>query len=76
MSGEAISDDELMVLFEAARWAPSNNNEQPWRFVYSHAGSESWDKFFGFLVEFNQMWAKNASVLVCLIAKRHFRMES
>ncbi len=70
MSGEAISEEELMSLFEAARWAPSSSNNQPWRFIYANNGSDNWDDLFGLLVEFNQMWAKNAGVLVCLIAKK------
>jgi Nitroreductase family len=36
MSGEEISDTELMRLFEAARWAPSSYNGQPWRFIYAN----------------------------------------
>ena len=35
MSGEELSDEELFSLFEAARWAPSSYNNQPWRFVYA-----------------------------------------
>lgn len=72
MSGEEISDEELMALFEAARWAPSSYNAQPWRFIYAKKGSEQWDKFFNLLVEFNQSWAKNAAVLVLIISRRHF----
>jgi len=70
MGGEKISKKELMTLFEAARWAPSSSNNQPWRFVYANNGSKHWKKFFDLLVEFNQMWAKNASVLVCLCTKK------
>ena len=72
MLGEPISDEELFTLFEAARWAPSNNNEQPWRFVYAKKGTKDFDKFFNLLIEFNQLWCKNASVLICLIAKKTF----
>lgn len=70
MSGEDLSDEELFTLFEAARWAPSSSNIQPWRFIYAKKGSENWSKFFGVLGEFNQLWCKNASVLVCLISKK------
>jgi nitroreductase len=70
MSGEALEDKELMSLFEAAKWAPSSSNIQPWRFIYAKKDSEHWEKFFNTLVEFNQLWCKNASVLVCLIAKK------
>ena len=51
MSGEEIDYDMLMSLFEAARWAPSSYNNQPWRFIYARRGSEHWDTLFGLLVE-------------------------
>lgn len=74
MSGEAISREQLMVLFEAARWAPSSYNNQPWRFLYAHRETEQWELFFDLLVEFNQGWAKNAGVLVLFISKTTFDM--
>jgi nitroreductase len=70
MSGEPISDEELFPLFEAARWAPSSSNLQPWRFIYAKRDTPNWNKFFNLLVEFNQMWCKNAAALVCLISKK------
>lgn len=72
MSGETISDDELMPLFEAARWAPSSYNNQPWRFVYAKRGTPHWELLFGLLVEFNQQWAKNAAALVVVLSKKTF----
>ncbi|MEK7673198.1 MAG: nitroreductase family protein [Patescibacteria group bacterium] len=72
MSGEVVTDEELMTLFEAARWAPSSYNLQPWRFLYAKKGSANWDKFFGLMVEFNQSWAKNASALVVIVSKKTF----
>ena len=72
MTGEPISEEELMVLFEAARWAPSSYNNQPWRFLYARRDSVHWQTFFGLLVEFNQSWAKNASALVVFISATHF----
>lgn len=72
MSGEEISDAELMKLFEAARWAPSSYNNQPWRFLYAKRNTEHWDKFFDLLVEFNQSWAKNAAVLLVILSKKTF----
>lgn len=72
MSGEEISDNELMSLFEAARWAPSSYNNQPWRFIYSKRNSASWNKFFNLLVDFNKGWAKNASALVVIISRKNF----
>ncbi|CAN5144167.1 nitroreductase family protein [soil metagenome] len=70
MSGQMVSDEELMPLFEAARWAPSSSNEQPWRFVYARNGTTEWNMFFDFLVPFNQEWCKNGSVLVMILSKK------
>ena len=72
MSGDEVSDKELMPLFEAARWAPSSYNEQPWRFIYAKKGTPEWDVFFDLLVPPNQTWAKNAGVLVVIVSKKTF----
>ena len=72
MSGEEISRDELMRLFEAARWAPSSFNTQQWRALYARRGTEHWPTFFELLVEANKVWAKNAAVLVVFISRKMF----
>jgi nitroreductase len=72
MSGEEISREELMRLFEAARWAPSSFNAQQWRALYARRGTESWQTFFDLLVEANRAWAKNAAVLVVFISRKVF----
>ena len=72
MSGEELSDDELIPLFEAARWAPSSYNGQPWRFIYAKRNTKHWDKLFNLMVEFNQGWTKNAAVLVVVISRINF----
>lgn len=72
MSGEGISRDELMSLFEAARWAPSSFNNQPWRFLYVMRDTENWGLFFGLMSEGNQAWAKNASALITMVSKKTF----
>lgn len=72
MSGESISNEELMSLFEAARWAPSSYNNQPWRFIYATRDSAHWNTFMNLMVEFNQSWAKNAAALVVVISKKTF----
>ncbi len=72
MSGEPIGDNELMPLIEAARWAPSSRNNQPWRFLYAHRGSEHWDTFFDLLSEGNRVWAQNAAVLLLVVSKKTF----
>ncbi len=66
----AIAEEDLLRIFDAARWAPSSYNEQPWRFLVST--TETFDTFLGLLVEANQKWAQNASVLGFVVAKRHF----
>jgi nitroreductase len=63
MSGEEVSDGELMSLFEAARWAPSSSNNQPWRFIYAKRDTPHWDRFFDLLVDFNKSWCQKAAVL-------------
>ena len=72
MTGEEISDEELMSLFEAARWAPSSYNNQPWRFIYAKRNTNHWGRLFSLMVEFNQSWTKNAAVLVAVISKKIF----
>ncbi|MEU7475081.1 nitroreductase family protein [Lentzea sp. NPDC042327] len=59
-----VSDDELRVLLEAARWAPSHGNSQPARFVVGHRGTPTFDKVFDTLRPGNQTWAVRASVLL------------
>jgi len=72
MSGEELSDDELLPLFEAARWAPSSFNAQPWRFIYAKRNTDNWDKFLNLLAEGNKAWAQKASVLVVIISRKNF----
>ncbi len=72
MTGEEILDEDLMPLFEAARWAPSSYNNQPWRFIYAKRNTEYWQKFLELMVEFNQSWAKNAAILVVVASHKNF----
>jgi len=72
MSGEAVSDEELMTLFEAARWAPSTYNEQEWRFLYARRDSAHWQAFFDLLMEGNQAWCHRAAVLVVVLSHKVF----
>lgn len=72
MTGEEIADDELMVLFEAAKWAPSSFNNQPWRFLYARRSSEHWPAFVGLLAEGNAVWASKAAVLLVVVSKTTF----
>jgi nitroreductase len=68
-TGEPIPEGILMTMFEAARWAPSCFNLQPWRFLYARNDSEHWLKFLNLLIPYNQSWAKNASVLGVVVSK-------
>jgi nitroreductase len=69
MSGEAISPEDLAVLFEAARWAPSAGNTHPWRILYAHRDTEQWPLFFDLLVERNQIWCRNAAALLLFVSR-------
>jgi nitroreductase len=68
MSGEALTRDDLLPLFEAARWAPSCNNSQPWRFVVGLAGTPAFDALFATLAPGNASWCKRAGALVLTCA--------
>ena len=72
MSGHTVPHADLMSLFEAARWAPSAFNGQPWRFLYAHRDSVHWPLLFDLLGEFNQGWCKNAGALVLMLSKTTF----
>jgi nitroreductase len=72
MSGEKIDEKTLMTLFEAARWAPSSYNNQPWMFLYARRETENFETFKDLLIEFNQSWTKNAALLVVVLSKKTF----
>ncbi len=72
MSGESLSEDEMLTLFEAARWAPSTYNEQEWRFLYARRDTPHWNEFFDLLVEGNKTWCHRAAVLVVVLAHKIF----
>ena len=69
---EPIPEQDLLSLFEAAKWAPSSYNNQPWRFLYARRETASWPLFLDLLVPFNQSWAKHASVLIVVISNTKF----
>lgn len=71
-TGEEISEETVHSFLEAARWAPSASNSQPWRFVYARRGTAHWDRLLGLLNPSNQTWAQNASVLMVLVSKETF----
>jgi nitroreductase len=67
-----VSAADLKRVFEAARWAASSNNEQPWRFLVGRQGSPTHERIFAALVGFNQGWAGKAPVLILGVAKTTF----
>lgn len=67
-----VSPADLKTIFEAVRWAASSYNEQPWRYFVGMRGSETYQKIFQSLGEFNQAWARSAPVLTLNIARTTF----
>jgi nitroreductase len=68
-----VEREALVSLFEAARWAPSSNNEQPWAYIVATKDDpENFAKMLGVLVEFNASWAKGAAALVLAVAELNF----
>lgn len=72
MSGEEVGREEVLRLFEAARWAPSSMNNQPWRFFFAMRNTLHWERFFGLLARGNQVWCGNAGALVVVVSKKTF----
>jgi len=72
MTGEPISDDVLMSLFEAARWAPSSYNAQPWRFIYAKQKTPAFEKMMSVMTDFNKTWTNKAAVLGLIISRKFF----
>ena len=66
--GSDMPDEDLLTIFEAARWAPSAFNSQPWRFLYAKTGDANWDRFLSLLIPWNQRWAQSASVLIYVLS--------
>ena len=63
-----------MTIFEAARWAPSSFNAQPWRLLYAKREDAEWARFLDLLIPFNQGWAQSASVLIYFISDTQMEM--
>ena len=72
-SNQLIEKEKIELLFEAARWAPSSMNEQPWRFIFStRDNKEAFDKMFNCLMEGNKKWNANVPLLILTVAKSNF----
>ena len=63
----SLPESDLLTILEAARWAPSAFNIQPWRFLYSHRDDAHWQKYLSLLDPFNRSWAQHASALVFVL---------
>ncbi|WP_394553491.1 nitroreductase family protein [Agromyces sp. MMS24-JH15] len=64
-----VSDETLRTVLEAARWAPSANNTQPWRFIVARRGTEAFTTVHDALLGFNQAWADSAAALIVNVAE-------
>lgn len=69
MSGERVPDEEFAAMLEAARWAPSSNNEQTWRVLYATQGDPGFETMLGLLTGANPEWAQRASHLALFLAE-------
>ncbi len=72
MTGQSLADNQLLALLEAARWAPSCFNAQPWRFAYAANQGASFAGLLETLVPGNQLWAAQAAALIAVISRREF----
>jgi len=72
-TGEAISQADFLTILEAARWAPSSSNAQPWRFLYAHRDTVHWEQFLGLLFDSNRIWAVRAATLIFIVSKGGMR---
>lgn len=67
-----VEEEKIKALFEAARWAPSSRNDQPWTYIYATKEQpELWNKLFDTLNEGNKTWAKDAYLLVLSLARKN-----
>ncbi len=73
-TGEAVPEAELMRMFEAARWAPSSYNSQPWRFLYALRDDANWETFYGLILPGNQKWVAGTGALVFLVSNQRMKV--
>src|SRR3954471_3119970 len=68
-----VEQEKINSLFEAARWAPSSVNEQPWIYLYATKDqTELWNKIFDALNESNKVWVKNVPLLITSLVRKNF----
>ncbi len=71
-SDQPVTEEQVLTLIEAARWAPSASNLQPWRFIYGVRGEPEFDTLLSLLIPFNEGWAKNAAALIFITSVKTF----
>lgn len=71
-SDRQMTEEQVLTLLEAARWAPSASNLQPWRFFYGVRGESEFDTLLSLLVPFNEAWAKRAGALIFITSVTSF----
>jgi nitroreductase len=72
-ASDPVEKEKIMSLFEAARWAPSSVNEQPWLYLYATSDQTGlWEKIFDALTESNKVWAKSAPLLILSMIRKNF----
>lgn len=71
-SEQNLTSEQVLTLIEAASWAPSSMNEQPWRYRYALRGTAGFEQMWQCLLPGNQPWAKNAAALLLCVAKKNF----
>ncbi len=67
-----VTEEQVLTMIEAARWAPSGSNLQPWRFIYGIKGTQEFDTLLSLLIPFNEGWAKEAGALVFIASVTSF----
>lgn len=67
--GSPVAEADMMTMFEAARWSPSANNSQSWRFSYALSDGPDWGRFCDLLMDGNRAWARNAGAIVIVMSR-------
>ncbi|MFM7853887.1 MAG: nitroreductase family protein [Flammeovirgaceae bacterium] len=74
-ANQPVEADKIKSWFEAAKWAPSSMNDQPWVYIYATKDQpELWNKIFDALNDSNKVWAKEATLLIASLARKYFSL--
>ncbi|ATE67462.1 nitroreductase family protein [Rhizorhabdus dicambivorans] len=69
--GSSLTEADMQILADAAHWAPSAFNHQPWRMIYSLRGDDHWGLFLSLLIPFNRSWAEQAGALIFFVSDQY-----